>query len=172
MTPHLNTRARLERALRNNQKIYSSWEMFRKFKWFTLAIAVIMPVYPSLSVLGYNYEAMAGDYDESTIITAYEGDDQGDGGLVLSENGMLSTDFDTVASIDVPKQLDTPKEVKKPLNEYVVTKGDTIGKIAKKYGISEEALLWANDMSIGDAITAGEKLRIPPVSGVVHIVQK
>lgn len=75
MTQHLNIRARLKRALRNDQKIYSAWETFQKFRWFTLAIAIILPIYPSLAVLGSDYQAMAGDYDESTIITAYNGDE-------------------------------------------------------------------------------------------------
>lgn len=72
MTPNLNTRARIERAVRNNQKVYSAWESFRNFRWFTLAVIIILPIYPSLSVIGSDYEARAGDYDETTIITAYE----------------------------------------------------------------------------------------------------
>lgn len=72
MTPNLNTRARIERAIRNNQKVYSAWESFRNFRWFTLAVIIILPIYPSLSVIGSDYEARAGDYDETTIITAYE----------------------------------------------------------------------------------------------------
>lgn len=94
MTPNLNTRARLSRALRNNLKTYSAWETFRKFQWFTLAIIVILPIYPSLSVLGTDYEVSAGDYDESTIITAYGGDTDRNGSYIGS-NGLISTDFDT-----------------------------------------------------------------------------
>ena len=82
MTPHLNTRARLNRAVRNNIKVYSAWEMFQKFRWFTLGLIIIMPIYPSLSFLGTDYEALAGNYDESTIITAYGGDIGKDGGYI------------------------------------------------------------------------------------------
>lgn len=98
MTSNLNTRARIKRALRNNIKTYSAWETFQKFKWFTLATVILMPIYPSLSVLGSNYEALAGDYDESTIITAYGGDTDKDGSFI-SANGMIRTDFDTSTQI-------------------------------------------------------------------------
>lgn len=142
MSPNLNTRARLERAIRNNQKIYSAWETFRKFKWFTLGIVLLLPIYPTLSVLGSDYEtAAASDYDESTIITAYTGD-EGDSVSYISENGMISTDFDT--SVSVPQKVQEKKS--KPSNGYVITKGDTIEKIATKYNISTDAILWANDM--------------------------
>lgn len=167
MSPNLNTRARLERALRNNQKIYSAWETFRKFKWFTLGIVFLLPIYPTLSVLGSDYEASAAsDYDESTIITAYTGD-EGDSVSYISENGMISTDFDT--SVSVPQKAQEKKA--KASNTYVVAKGDSIEKIAAKYNISTDAILWANDMEQGDDLIAGSTLRIPPVSGVVYTVE-
>jgi hypothetical protein len=58
--------------MRNNQKVYSAWESFRNFRWFTLAVIILLPIYPSLSVIGSGYAERAGDYDETTIITAYE----------------------------------------------------------------------------------------------------
>jgi hypothetical protein len=77
VSPLLNTRARLERAQRNNVKIQSASDTFRRFKWFTLGLAILLPVYPSLSVLGTDVSAHASDYDDSTIITAYS--EVGDG---------------------------------------------------------------------------------------------
>ncbi len=72
MSPFLNTRARLARAARNNVKVYSAANTFRKFRWFTLVFIVLLPIYPSLSVIGSDMSLThASDYDESTIITAY-----------------------------------------------------------------------------------------------------
>lgn len=71
MTPLLNARARLERAQRNNVKIESASETFRRFKWFYIGMAILLPVYPSLAFLGTDTNAHASDYDDSTIITAY-----------------------------------------------------------------------------------------------------
>lgn len=98
MTPNLNTRARIQRAVRNNQRIYSAWESFKNFRWFTLAVIIILPIYPSLSVIGSDYEARAGDYDETTIITAFEGD-SGIEGSYINKSGLISTDFDTVSQV-------------------------------------------------------------------------
>jgi len=52
---------------------------------------------------------------------------------------------------------------------YTVEKGDTISTIAKKYGISQDTIRWANNLS-NDDITVGDELKIPPVTGIVHKV--
>lgn len=101
MSPYLNLRARLERANRNNHKVYSAWETFRKFKWFTLGMVILMPIYPSLSVLGLDYGA-APDYDESTIITAYSDDE--DMPAYIAENGLIRTDFDVSTPVETQRQ--------------------------------------------------------------------
>lgn len=54
---------------------------------------------------------------------------------------------------------------------YAVQKGDTISTIAKKYGISADTVRWANNI-IGDDLTVGDELKIPPVTGLVHKVLK
>ena len=47
---------------------------------------------------------------------------------------------------------------------HVVQAGDTISKIASRYGVSIETILWANDISLDDALSPGSTLKIPPVS--------
>lgn len=174
MTPNLNTRARLKRAIRNNQRIYSAWESFRNFRWFTLAVIIILPIYPSLSVIWSDYEARAGDYDETTIITAYEGD-AGMEGSYINKSGLVSTDFDTVSKWSKPKPLaSSGSDISWWKNErtksYKIVAGDTIGSISNRFGISADAILWTNDLSVGDTLVVGQELRIPPVSGVIHKV--
>ena len=53
---------------------------------------------------------------------------------------------------------------------YKVRKGDTLSKIAKKFGITVETIKWANNLK-GDRVKVGQVLKIPPVSGVVHKVK-
>lgn len=53
---------------------------------------------------------------------------------------------------------------------YTVQKGDTLSTIAQKYGISDETIKWANDLS-GDTINVGDRLDILPVTGVSYKVQ-
>ncbi len=53
--------------------------------------------------------------------------------------------------------------------KYTVEKGDTVSSIAKKFGISEDTIRWANDKT-GDSLSIGEELDILPVTGIAHKV--
>lgn len=55
--------------------------------------------------------------------------------------------------------------------EYEVQPGDTVSKIAEKFGVSIDTIRWANDLSSIKAIKTGQKLKILPVSGIVHKVK-
>lgn len=54
---------------------------------------------------------------------------------------------------------------------YKVEKGDTISTIANKFGISQETIKWASDLT-SDNITVGDELEILPVTGLSYKVQK
>jgi murein DD-endopeptidase MepM/ murein hydrolase activator NlpD len=58
------------------------------------------------------------------------------------------------------------------LVEYEVQPGDTVSTIADKFGISQDSVLWANDMEKSSTLKVGQVLRILPVTGVVHTVKK
>lgn len=47
-------------------------------------------------------------------------------------------------------------------SNHVVAKGDSIGKIARRYGISEKELLAANSLPKNAKVRRGQKLKIPP----------
>lgn len=53
---------------------------------------------------------------------------------------------------------------------YTVQKGDTISTIAQKFGISEDTIRWANDLS-NDTLNVGDTLQILPVTGIAYKVQ-
>ncbi len=55
---------------------------------------------------------------------------------------------------------------------YEVQQGDTVSSIAKKYGISINTVLWANDLTARSVLRLGQKLTILPVSGVLHTVKR
>lgn len=50
---------------------------------------------------------------------------------------------------------------------YVVKRGDSFWKIAKKYGVSMRNLAAYNDMSLNKVLRIGEKLKIPPGGYVI-----
>jgi len=56
------------------------------------------------------------------------------------------------------------------IREYVVVEGDTIAKIAGRFGVSVNTILWANGLSSTSLVKPGQKLKVPSVSGVVHTV--
>ena len=56
--------------------------------------------------------------------------------------------------------------------EYVVGSGDSLSSIAKDFNVSLETVLWANNLKSSSVISLGQKLIIPPVSGVIYYVEK
>jgi len=64
-----------------------------------------------------------------------------------------------------------PEDTKKVITEYIVEEGDSLSSIADKFGISLNTLLWANDLSKNSLLKIGQKLIIPPVSGVIYHVK-
>jgi len=54
---------------------------------------------------------------------------------------------------------------------YVVRRGDTLGAIAKMFGVTTNTIRWANDIT-GGIIQPGQTLVILPITGVRHTVTK
>lgn len=54
--------------------------------------------------------------------------------------------------------------------EYTVAAGENVPAVAQKFGITSESVRWSNGLS-GDSVTAGTKLVVPPVSGLVYTVK-
>lgn len=86
-------------------------------------------------------------------------------------NNATQTDKDSTTAVVEKPQLVAPsiKSVK-DIQTIVVANGDSVPGLAQKYGISEDTIRWANNLS-SDALTPGSKLTILPVSGVLYVVQ-
>ena len=65
----------------------------------------------------------------------------------------------------------SPGQSSEAISVYVVRDGDTLGAIAKMFGVSVNTVVWANDLKNG-IIRPGETLVILPMSGVRHTVAK
>jgi len=61
-------------------------------------------------------------------------------------------------------------ETQNVIKEYVVESGDSLWSVSAKFDVSINTLLWANDLS-KTTIQPGQKLIIPPISGVIHHVR-
>lgn len=55
---------------------------------------------------------------------------------------------------------------------YAVQNGDTISTISRRFGITVNTILWANNLSAYSLIRPGDKLTILPYSGVLYTVKK
>ena len=58
------------------------------------------------------------------------------------------------------------------ITTYAVRTGDTLQSVATLFNISINTIRWQNDLKKGAAISAGQKLIILPITGLVHIVRK
>lgn len=58
------------------------------------------------------------------------------------------------------------------INTYTVQEGDTLSFIASDYGVSVDTIIWANNLKNANDLRLGQELKIPPISGVVHLVRK
>ncbi len=63
-----------------------------------------------------------------------------------------------------------PEIQRKTISEHIVRQGDTLSVLAEKFDISADTIRWANELSNSN-IRVGQKLIIPPVSGIIHHVK-
>lgn len=64
-----------------------------------------------------------------------------------------------------------PQDRGKVITEYIVEAGDTLSSLAEEFNVSVDTLLWANNLSKGQVLKVGQRLIVPPISGVVHHVK-
>jgi len=102
------------------------------------------------------------------------------GGPVIAENnpfiaGYLSSTEPTYQSIlaadveSLPIDTTISQKPRDRVVEYEVKGGDTLATIAKKFDVTSDSIKWATNLKT-DTIKPGQKLKVPPVSGVIHKV--
>lgn len=84
-----------------------------------------------------------------------------DGEAIVADMGSSGTLADMV---DIPT---TDK-----ISTYIVQPGDTVAKVAARFGVSENTVRWANGLSKKDVLQRGQNLVILPITGVKHKIQK
>lgn len=159
----INIQARLKRHARNSPSLNKKrvFSLLKKFKFFSLFIVIILPIYPSFWAFGLSEETAVGNYDETTIITAYEGDSE-DSSIFSKESGFIKSN----------STLDDTRDVtgSNKLLSYTVQNGDSIGTIAEKFNVSTNSILWANNFEKTTVLHPSDTIKIPPVTGLTYIV--
>jgi len=120
--------------------------------------------------------------DDSQTLEVVEASDR-----VVTTGTQISYLTDTVldtrlhADLDVSDEYATPltggetepapaPPVREEVETYLVQEGDTLGRIAERYGLNLSTILWANQLTIRSTIRPGQELTILPKDGVVYKV--
>jgi len=93
---------------------------------------------------------------------------------IIQGNSLIEASPSSIPSIYILGVLTNNNESseRKDVIEYIVQKEDTFATIAKKFGISIQTILWANNLSEKSEIHAGQKLIILPISGILYQVKE
>lgn len=102
-------------------------------------------------------------------------------GTRLSYLGDTVLDSRAHTDIDLSEEYATPVtggEPEKPpaapkrdaVETYLVQEGDTLGRIAERYGLNLSTVLWANNLTFRSTIQPGQELTILPADGVYYKV--
>ena len=86
-----------------------------------------------------------------------------DNDALLADAGPMGTTAD-VATDDTLTASDQ-------ISVYVVKAGDTLPVIADMFGVSVNTIIWANDLTRGQALTPGQTLVVLPISGISYTVK-
>jgi len=79
------------------------------------------------------------------------------------------------STVDEPRQVtsaaeDTPTLSVTP-RSYVVQAGDSVRSIAQQFGVTNETIIWENDLTDPDYLEVGQELHILPFTGLIHEVR-
>ncbi|MFH0853909.1 MAG: peptidoglycan DD-metalloendopeptidase family protein [bacterium] len=85
--------------------------------------------------------------------------------MLLNFEGLVKPDITSTTEVKESQPTERNNIV-----EYIVQAGDVIGSIAAKFSITVNTILWSNNLSYYSVIRPGDKLKIMPISGVLHKV--
>ncbi len=69
-----------------------------------------------------------------------------------------------------PQIVATAEKSKQDIIHYTAQPGDTMDALSQKFGVSASSIRWSNNIA-GNNVSAGVKLVIPPVNGIVYTVK-
>jgi murein DD-endopeptidase MepM/ murein hydrolase activator NlpD len=143
--------------------------------WSTLSWLLATSLVALAIYLGWNTwsartalsAAMAGEVQPSLPTAAIPSESSAP--VTLPEFGVS----EEVASISRQARLHTiiPNRQRMDVRSYVVSQGDSVFEIARKFNITPETLLWANYDLLNDnpdMISVDMELKVPPVDGVYY----
>ena len=93
-------------------------------------------------------------------------------GMPSPESGLsdLSDAMGMAGTINEEKSYFAPKPL--GLNPYRVAKGETVGEIAQRFGLTQDTILSVNGIKNSRLIQIGQVLSIPNQDGILYVVRK
>jgi murein DD-endopeptidase MepM/ murein hydrolase activator NlpD len=83
-------------------------------------------------------------------------------------SAVVNTATDITNLETVTKESDKPR---RDVEEYLVRSGDTLSSIAQNYGVDTDSIAYLNDFADTKILRPGDKIKIPPVSGIIVTVK-
>jgi LysM repeat protein len=170
----INIKARIKRHSRifKDNILNKSHNVSYKWYWYNIVILVvifIVPIYPAFASLVYtntSYDFYRWNIDESSIIDSYVIDKDSDENWVILESKNSFLSVNTISNNG--RDLSWTNEIV----IYDVKNWESIWSISNKFEVSKNSILWANGFSKDHIIHPWDKIKIPPVSWLIHYVQK
>lgn len=85
---------------------------------------------------------------------------------IQSEYAGSSSDSSTISKPSIVEVSAAGRDI----TTYAVQEGDTVASVAAKYGLSENTIKWANNLT-SNSLAAGSNLEILPRDGIVYVVK-
>ncbi|MBI4836524.1 MAG: M23 family metallopeptidase [Candidatus Abawacabacteria bacterium] len=92
--------------------------------------------------------------------------------LITQADYSIDSEYVDFDSIYIDKPLIGNAEITTESSEYIVQPGDTIERLTEKFQISASTIMNANNLKKNATLEAGQKLKILPVTGLLHTVKK
>jgi flagellum-specific peptidoglycan hydrolase FlgJ len=91
----------------------------------------------------------------------------------VSAPALLVVTRPTVDATPAKSNAATPSapDVELSVRTYTVEAGDSVRTIASQFGVTNETVIWENDLTDPDILQVGQQLRILPFSGLIHEVR-
>lgn len=91
----------------------------------------------------------------------------------ISSTETIDTTPSPVIATENPSSSESPAASEtKSVTTYTVRSGDTVASIARRYGVTQNTVLWANSLTQNSRLHPGDTLTILPVSGVLYTIKR
>jgi len=163
----INIKARLQRHARNAsflKKRKTLFNVVKKFKFISLIIVLILPIYPSFWAIGIDKEYAVWSYDESTILSSYQWDTETNNSTIFSQESWFVRPSSITETVRDTSWIND-------IIYYIIQDGDNLWLIASRFHVSIDSIIWSNNFTSNTVINPWDTIKIPPVTWIVYIVE-